>query len=82
MDFSLSAGERAALANVVANAKDVRQVKRAQTLLAVAADVSVSAVARNWQVARNTICNSIERFQERSGPNVSRMPSAVGGPAI
>lgn len=76
MDFSLSAGERAALESVVAHAKDVRQVKRAQALLAVAADVSVSAVARNWQVARNTIYNWIERFQERSGSLAERLSDA------
>jgi transposase len=66
MEFSLDARERSALESLVAAAKDVRQLKRAQALLAVAAGETVSAVASRLKVVRNTIYNWMTRFRERS----------------
>lgn len=66
MEFSLSARERSALELLVATAKDVRQLKRAQALLAVAAGETVSAVASRLKVVRNTIYNWVMRFRKRS----------------
>jgi transposase len=76
MDFALSASERGALESVIACGKDVRQVKRAQALLALAAGDTVSAIANSWQVARNTVYNWVERFQERTGPLDERLSDA------
>ena len=73
MDFSLRSRERAALEAVVAQSKDVRQLKRSQALLAIAAGTAVAEVARRLQVARNTIYNWVERFLERAGPIADRL---------
>ena len=73
MDFSLSSRERAALEAVVAQSKDVRQLKRSQALLAVAAGEAVADVARMLQVARNTIYNWVDRFLGRTGPIADRL---------
>lgn len=76
MEFSLNARERSALETIVSQSKDVRQLKRAQALLALAAGEAVSAVARRWQVARNTVYNWIQRFQERPGTPETRLVDA------
>jgi transposase len=76
MDFSLSVHERDALQSVIAQGQDVRQVKRAQALLALAAGDTVSAVAASWHVARNTVYNWVERFQQRTGPLDERLSDA------
>lgn len=73
MDFSLNSQERTALEAVVAQSKDVRQLKRSQALLAVAAGEAVAKVARKMHVARNTIYNWIGRFLDRRGPIAARL---------
>jgi transposase len=73
MEFSLNARERSALESLVASAKDVRQLKRAQALLAVAAGEAVSAVASRLKVVRNTIYNWMRRFRERSAGIAERL---------
>lgn len=73
MDFSLNSRERAALEAVVARSKDVRQLKRSQALLAIAAGEAIAEVARKLQVVRNTIYNWVARFQERTGPIAERL---------
>lgn len=76
MELSLLAKERGALEELVAQSKDVRQLKRAQALLAVAAGEAIADVARRLQVARNTIYNWIARFQERAGKIAQRLVDA------
>lgn len=76
MEFPLTARDRVALETLVSSSKDVRQLKRAQALLALAGGVSVSAMARNLRVARNTIYNWIARFQQRSGTIGERLTDA------
>lgn len=76
MELSLLAAERGALEELVANSRDVRQLKRAQALLAVAAGEGVTAVAQQLQVARNTIYNWIGRLQERAGKIAERLVDA------
>ncbi len=76
MEFRLTSRDRAALEELVSGSKDVRQLKRAQALLALAAGDSVSAIARSLRVARNTIYNWVARFQERSGPIGERLTDA------
>jgi transposase len=73
MDFSLNARERTALEAVVAQSKDVRQLKRSQALLSVAAGVAIVEVARQLQVARSTIYNWADRFLKRTGPIADRL---------
>lgn len=73
MEFSLNARERSALELLVTAAKDVRQLKRAQALLAVAAGETVSAIASRMKVARNTIYNWVTRFRERSEAIAERL---------
>lgn len=76
MEFSLTSRERTALEALVAGSKDVRQLKRSQALLAVAAGEAVAEVARRMQVARNTIYNWVARFQDRSGAIAERLVDA------
>jgi transposase len=76
MEFSLNARERSALEGLVSGSKDVRQLKRAQALLAVAAGEAVTDVARRLQVARNTIYNWMARVQDRAGALAERLLDA------
>lgn len=76
MELSLLAKDRSALEEVVAQSRDVRQLKRAQALLAVATGEGVAAVARRLQVARNTIYNWVARFQQRAGKIAQRLVDA------
>jgi transposase len=76
MEFSLKARERTALEALVSDSKDVRQLKRAQALLAVAAGEAVTDVARRLQVARNTIYNWMARVQDRAGALAQRLLDA------
>ena len=76
MDFSLSSREQAALETIVSRSKDVRQLKRSQALLAVAAGEAVTEVAGRLQVVRNTIYNWVARFRERRGPIAERLTDA------
>src|SRR5918994_4867633 len=76
MELSLLAKDRWALEELVAQSKDVRQLKRAQALLAVAAGEAIADVARRLQVARNTIYNWIARFQGRAGRIAQRLVDA------
>lgn len=76
MDFSLNARERRALEAVVSSTKDVRPLKRAQALLAVAAGEAVTDVARRLQVARNTIYNWMARIPDRAGAIAERLADA------
>ena len=76
MEFRLTMRDRAALEGLVSRSKDVRQLKRSQALLAVADGASISATARNLQVARNTIYNWIIRFRERPGAVGERLTDA------
>lgn len=76
MEFRLTARDRAALLTLVSGSKDVRQLKRAQALLALAEGAAVSSVARSLQVARNTIYNWVARFDERSGAIGDRLTDA------
>jgi transposase len=76
MDFSLNARERSALEALVSDSKDVRQLKRAQALLAVAAGEAVTDVAWRLQVARNTIYNWMGRVQDRVGALAERLLDA------
>ena len=76
MEFSLKARERTALEALVSDSKDVRQLKRAQALLAVAAGEAVTDVARRLQVARNTIYNWTARVQDRAGALAERLLDA------
>lgn len=76
MEFSLNARERTALETLVAGTKDVRQLKRSQALLAVAAGEAVAEVARRLRVARNTIYNWIARFRQRPGAIAERLVDA------
>ena len=78
MEFSLNARERSALEGLVSGSKDVRQLKRAQALLAVAAGEAVTDVARRLQVARNTIYNWMARVQDRAGALRRSLVRAVG----
>jgi transposase len=73
MEFRLVARDRAALEDIVARARDVRQLKRAQAVLAVHGGASVAGVARQMRVARNTIYNWVERFVQRKGPIAQRL---------
>ena len=76
MELSLPAKDRGVLEELVAHSKDVRQLKRAQALLAVAAGEGVAAAARRLQVARNTVYNWIARFQQRDGKIAERLVDA------
>lgn len=76
MEFQLTSRERAALEALVAGSKDVRQLKRSQALLALADGKSVASLARTLQVARNTIYNWVERFQDRQGTIAKRLTDA------
>lgn len=76
MDFSLNVRERSALEALVSGSKDVRQLKRAQALLAVAAGEAVTDVARRLQVARNTIYSWMARVQDRAGALAERLLDA------
>jgi transposase len=76
MELSLLAKERGALEELVARSKNVRQLKRAQALLAVAAGEAVAEIARRLQVARNTVYNWVERFQHRPGKVAERLVDA------
>lgn len=76
MEFSLNARERRALSSLVACSRDVRQLKRAQALLAVAAGEAIADVAQRLQVARNTIYNWVARVQERTGAIAERLIDA------
>jgi transposase len=76
MELSLLAKDRGVLEQLVARSKDVRQLKRAQALLAVAAGEAIADVARRLRVARNTIYNWTRRFQERPGKVAERLVDA------
>jgi transposase len=76
MELSLLAKDRGALEELVAQSRDVRQLKRAQALLAVAAGEGVTEAARRLQVARNTIYNWVARFQQRAGKIAERLIDA------
>lgn len=73
MEFRLVARDRAALEDIVARARDVRQLKRAQTLLALHGGTSVAGIARQMRVARNTVYNWVDRFANRKGPVAQRL---------
>lgn len=79
MELRLYARERAALGDIVARSKDVRQLKRAQALLAVGSGATIAGVARQMHVARNTIYNWIARFSERTGSIAERLTDAERG---
>jgi transposase len=79
MELRLYARDRAALEDIVARSKDVRQLKRAQTLLAVAGGSTVSSVARQMHVARNTIYNWVARFVDRTGSIADRLTDSQRG---
>ena len=76
MEFSLLAKDRSVLEELVAQSKDVRQLKRAQALLAVAAGEGVTTAAQRLQVARNTVYNWIARFHQREGKIAERLVDA------
>lgn len=65
MELRLSSGERRSLEGIVARPKEVKQLKRAQGLLAVADGEPVVQVARRLQVSRGTIYGWVHRFRER-----------------
>jgi transposase len=73
MELRLYARDRAALEDIVARSKDVRQLKRAQALLALAAGATVASIARQMRVARNTIYNWADRFLQRPGRIADRL---------
>lgn len=79
MELRLYARDRTALGDIVACSRDVRQLKRAQALLAVDGGATVAGVARQMHVARNTIYNWIARFVERTGPLAERLTDAERG---
>jgi len=79
MEVLLCARDRAALEEIVARSKDVRQLKRAQTLLAVTGGSTVASIARQMHVARNTIYNWVARFVERTGSIAERLTDAERG---
>ena len=66
MELRLKARERQALEAIVARPDDVRQLKRAQGLLAVAEGEPVVRIARRLQVNRGTIYQWVRRFLDRS----------------
>ncbi|RIK71212.1 MAG: hypothetical protein DCC67_20380 [Planctomycetota bacterium] len=76
MEFPLNARERRALEALVSGSKDVRHLKRAQALLAVAAGEAVTSVAWRLQVARNTIYNWMARVHDRVGALAQRLLDA------
>lgn len=73
MEFQLTAQAQATLERLVSASKDVRQLKRAQALLALHEGQSVSAIARSLRVARNTIYNWVARIQQRAGSVEERL---------
>jgi transposase len=79
MELRLYARDRAALGDIVASSRDVRQLKRAQALLAVDGGATVAGVARQMRVARNTIYNWIARFVERTGSLAERLTDSERG---
>lgn len=79
MEIRLIARDRSALEEIVARSKDVRQLKRAQALLAVNGGATVAGIARAMRVARNTIYNWVARFQERTGSIAERLTDSERG---
>ena len=63
MEFRLRARDRAALEEIVARSKDVRQLKRAQAILEMSSGATVVSVAKKTHVVRNAICN-LEKHTE------------------
>jgi transposase len=73
MELRLTARQRASLEAVVARPEDVRQLKRAQGLLAVAEGIAVVEIARRLAVCRDTIYAWVARFRERSEAIAERL---------
>ena len=65
MDLRLNSQQRQELEAIVARPEDVRQLKRAQALLAVAEGDPVVQIARRLGVSRETIYQWVRRFRER-----------------
>lgn len=83
MSIALTVRERQALEAIVAHTADVCQLKHAQVILALADDLIVSQVVRNFQVAHHTIYNWIDRFRQPRGTIAQRLANShrSGGPA-
>jgi transposase len=75
--INLSAREAASLETLLTTTDDVRQLRRAQALLWLDEGDAVDEVAARLRVARQTVYNWAEHFQERSGrPFAGRVADA------
>lgn len=74
--FSLTAGQRARLQELVRTTRDTRQLRRAQALLWRAAGESIVSIAARLGVSRQTIHNWVRQFSARAGALVDRLADA------
>ena len=86
--FQLRPHERRVLSRIVRSAPTAKELTRAQALLWLDEDDTVEEVAQRLFVSRQTVCNWLLRFHQRSGqdirsrlqdaPRQGRPPTALG----